>query len=111
MGHVGGIRYAYMYSYTHGVKPNVNPINNTSMTNMLVYLTKCYRVLQYNSNTNHELLQSVTYSNFLVGSLTLGIDTCLTKCITMGVRGLVKLLVKLEERASPQGWPSLIVKL
>ena len=37
MGHVGGIRYAYMYSYTHGVKPNVNRINNTSMTNMLVY--------------------------------------------------------------------------
>jgi hypothetical protein len=108
---VGGIRYAYMYSYTHGVKPNVNPIYITSIDIRLVYLTKCYRLLQYNSNTNHELLQSVTYGNFLVGSLTLGIDTCLTKCITMGVRGLVKLEVKLEERASPQGWPSLIVKL
>ena len=108
---MGGVRYTYMYSYTHGVKPNVNLINNTSMTNMLVYITKCYRLLQYNSNTNHVLLQSVTYSNFLVGSLTLGIDTGLTKCITMGVRGLVKLEVKLEERASPQGWPSLIVKL
>ena len=81
------------------------------MTNMLVYLTKCYRLLQYNSNTNHELLQSVTYSNFLVGSLTLGIDTGLTIHKTTGVRGLVKLEVKLEERASPKGWPSLEVKL
>jgi hypothetical protein len=28
-GHVGGVRYTYIHSYTHGVKLNVNPINIT----------------------------------------------------------------------------------
>ena len=84
---MGGIRYAYIHSYTHGVFLNVNTINMTSMTNMLVYLTKCYRLLQYNSNTNHELLQSVTLDHFLLQHTKLGLDIALTKCITMGVRG------------------------
>jgi len=35
-GHTGGVGYTYMYSYTHGVKPNVNLIYNTRHTNMLV---------------------------------------------------------------------------
>ena len=46
MGHVGGIRYAYMYSYTHGVKPNVNLKSIHKQKHTLVYtsrnVTECY---------------------------------------------------------------------
>jgi len=35
MGQAGGIRYSYMYSYTHGVKLNVNPVNMTNIVNYL----------------------------------------------------------------------------
>ena len=59
-GHMGGVRYTYIHSYTHGVKLNVNLFN---MTNIVRYLAvpptdhlsrypKPYYVLKYSEICN-----------------------------------------------------------